>query len=101
MGQKRKDRPSHPQSAPRYLRNVGALPRNPFVPGNGFMLTCSAARYPERASSIHTRPFSTRPGKCKSADLAFQTCAPFREAAREVSEVEGGGHSEAERKGNS
>lgn len=46
--------------------------RKAFVLRNGFVLTYSSGtRYPECASSIHTT-ISTRPAKCKSADLTLQ-----------------------------
>lgn len=57
---------------PRVGRERERKLRKAFVLRNGFVLTYSSGtRYPERASSIHTT-ISTRPAKCKSADLPLQ-----------------------------
>lgn len=57
---------------PRVGRECERKLRKPFVLRNGFVLTYSSGtRYPECASSIHTT-ISTRPAKCKSADLTLQ-----------------------------
>lgn len=60
------------QRRPRVGRECERKLRKPFVLRNGFVLTYSSGtRYPECASSIHTT-ISTRPAKCKSADLTLQ-----------------------------